>query len=59
MVALMETAGGSGAILGPVCGLFTFNAVGFAYTFFIYGGLMAPIAFLSFCMPSVKKLRQA
>ena len=46
MIALIETTVGAGTMFGPMLGSFVYSAVGFEWTFYIFGIVMAPISFL-------------
>ena len=47
VIAMMEIIVGIGCTIGPVLGSFIYEAVGFAWTFIIFGMAMAPNAILA------------
>ena len=58
-VSLFEGFVGIGCAIGPVLGSFVYAQLGFEKTFFIFGGLMAPSAFMvALFVPSPKKIRE-
>lgn len=50
VVGLMETLVGVGCITAPILGSFIYSLVGYAWTFYIFGILMAPSTFLAMCL---------
>ena len=46
VISLSEGFVGIGCTLGPILGAFIYQAVGFSYTFYIFGAAMAPFALL-------------
>ena len=46
VLSIMETVIGLGCMSGPVLGSFVYSSLGFSWTFYIFGGLMAPISIL-------------
>lgn len=59
VISIMEASTGIGNMLGPVLGSFVFEAVGFDATFWIFGGVMAPIPFLILIfLPAAAQVRE-
>ena len=50
----MEAIAGIGMIVSPVLGVYTYQATGFANTFYIFGAAMLPTTLLALGMPSPK-----
>ena len=46
VISIMEAVVGVGCTSGPILGSFVYTAVGFAKTFFIFGGCLLPVAVL-------------
>ena len=58
VIAIMEAVVGVGCTSGPILGSFVYSAVGFANTFFIFGGCLAPVAVLiCICLPKPKDVK--
>ena len=51
VISLMEGVAAVGVTVGPVIGVYVNNAVGFSYTFFIFGLVQLPWMFLVGCIP--------
>ena len=49
VISILETFVGIGCTTGPILGSFVYSAVGFANTFFIFGGALTPIALFICC----------
>ena len=46
LISVMESIVGIGCTMGPVLGSFVYSSLGFADTFFIFGGALSPVAIL-------------
>ena len=59
VISKLEAVVGIGCTMGPVLGSFVYTAVGFAKTFFIFGGCLIPVAVLiCIFLPNPKDLRK-
>ncbi len=60
VVSLFEGFVGIGTTSGPIIGSLVYHYVGFSTTFYIYGAVMVPSAFLICCvLPTPKQIRDA
>ena len=59
VIALMEIIVGIGCTLGPVLGSFIYEAVGYAWTFLIFGMAMAPNAILALFLAKPADIKAA
>ena len=48
-LSLLEACSGIGMILGPIVGSAVYTILGFRLSFFVLGGLLIPVAFLTYC----------
>lgn len=48
-LSLLEACSGIGMILGPIVGSAVYTILGFRMSFFVLGGLLVPVAFLTYC----------
>ena len=55
VVGLMETVVGIGCITAPVLGSFIYQLLGYSWTFYIFGVLMAPSCFLALLLGKSKE----
>ena len=48
-LSLLEACSGIGMILGPIVGSAVYTILGFRMSFFALGGMLVPVAFLTYC----------
>ena len=47
LISIMESFVGVGCTMGPVLGSFIYSSLGFGATFWVFGGLMGPVAIMN------------
>ena len=55
VVGLMESVAGLGCIIAPVLGSFVYQLLGYSWTFYIFGVLLAPFCFLPLLLVNPKE----